>query len=149
MVDLFDPSDFDTPPVASIEPEGDYRELLDAMSEAGVKGIRQETAPLLAAIQQDAARREEWQRNSRQGLSQFIQAAREMRDAADDLRRSRVYEWVIGAVIVVSVFALCLTAYQFFREPKVVQHYYGCTKWSEKAKDCKGRWIPLQMGEQS
>lgn len=29
-------------------------------------------------------------------------------------------------------------------EPKIEQHFYGCTgRWDAKIGDCKGRWVPL------
>lgn len=136
----FDPAEFETdaPPL-------DYRDLLGAMSAAGAEGVRQEIAPLLAAIKQDAASREAWRRDTKEGLSEFGRAARDMNRAANDLHHAHVKEAVIGGAIVLGVIILALAAFQYFREPKVVQKLYGCSAaWDAKTQTCKGRWVPLE-----
>lgn len=134
----FDPSEFET-----TEPAPDYRELLDAIRQAGATGVRQEVASLTAALRQEEAAREAWVQTTATGLSRLSQATSGFDQAAGRLLRTRAVELLLCAAAIIGTIALSFAVIQFLREPKIVERLYGCTKWDQKTATCKGKWIPL------
>lgn len=134
----FDPSEFET-----TEPAPDYRELLDAIRQAGAAGVRQEVASLTAALRQEEAVREAWAQTTSTALSRLSHATSGLDQAGGRLLRTRAVELLLCAAAIVITITLSFAAIQFLREPKIEQRLYGCTKWDQKAANCKGKWIPL------
>jgi hypothetical protein len=143
MADPFDPAEFDASP--SGDPHADYRTLLDAMRQAGVDGVAEQSASLARQIEQEARQRADWGRTVGSEVRDLQRAAGALQQASTAMWWDRLKEWLWAALIALAVICAAALAYRWAKEPKIEQHLYGCAgRWNAKTHTCKGGWVPLQ-----
>ena len=144
MADPFDPAEFDAPSPSG-DPHADYRTLLDAMRQAGVEGVAEQSATLGRQIEQEARQRADWGKQVGSVLQDLQRAAGQLERVSSRIGWDRLKEWLWAALIGLGLIFAAALAYRWAKEPKIEQHLYGCAgRWNAKTHACKGGWVPLQ-----